>query len=237
MTIGAAAVVVPLLSLAVPAQAAVAGIPLGAHPGARAGAAIVDSTYFAGYQAAVTAGSATTSANRFTVPKLACTSAARGISAVAGVAVNSYKTYSVAILAVECFNDAAVYFPELVINGKQYNYQGSPAYAGNLIELSTSVTKTGTTVSVKDATRGFTKTKKGVGASASAAYMGDSGTPSVGVPSFGTIAFTNCKIDGATLASKHPTEYQRATSSGVLQISTGAVARTGTKFATHFEHS
>jgi hypothetical protein len=238
VTIGAAGMAVPLLFLAVPAQAAVAGAPAGGvHQGVRAGAAIVNSTYFAGYEAAVTAGSATTSTAHLTVPKLKCTSAYRGISVVAGVAVNKYATYSSAALAVECFDDAAVYFPELDINGTQYAYQGSPAYAGNAIELSTTVTTTGTTVTVKDVTRGFTKMKKGAGASSSAAYIADSGSASVHVPSFGTITYTSCKVDGDTLASKKPTEYQRATSSGVLQISTTALSSAGTEFSTHFEHS
>jgi hypothetical protein len=241
---GATAVVAPLLVLAAPAQAAVApassGNPVpasGANPGAPAGAAIVNSTHFAGYEAAVTAGSATTSVTRFTVPKLKCTSATRAISAVAGVEVNKYATFSASALAVECYKDAAVFFPELSINGAQYNYQTSPAYAGNVIELSTTVTKTGTTVSVKDVTRGFTKKKTGAGASAIAPYIGDSGSASVAVPAFGTITYTSCRVDGATLASKHPTRYQRTTSDGVLQIATDALAGTGTSFATHFEHA
>lgn len=103
-------------------------------------------------------------------------------------------------------------------------------------QLSTKVTTSGTIVTVKNVTRGVTKTKTGAGASANAPYMGDSGSASLSVPAFGTITFTSCKIDGATLKSKSPTEYQRESSSGVLQISTGALAATGTKFATHFKH-
>lgn len=151
--------------------------------------------------------------------------------------MKDYATFSSAALAVECFNDTAVYFPELTINGTQHNYQSSPAYAGNVIELSTKVTTAGTTVTVKDVTRGVTKTKAGAGASASAPYIGDSGAASIAVPAFGTITFTGCKIDGATLKSKSPTKYQRQSSSGVLQIATDALSARGTKFATHFKHA
>lgn len=199
--------------------------------------AIQNSTYFAGYQAAVKAGSATTSTTSFKVPKLSCTPATRVIGAVAGAEVNKYATYSAAALAVECYKGAAVFFPELSIDGTEYNYQTSPAYAGNVIDLSTDVTTKGTTVTVKDVTSGVTKTKKGGGASASAAYTGDSGSASYAVLNFGTITFTSCKIDGDTLASKSPTRYQRETSKGVLQISTAALAASGTTFATQFKHS
>ena len=230
-----------LLLLALPAQAAVAtaaGVPAtGVNPLVGAGPAIVNSTFFAGYEAKVTTGSATTSTARFKVPKLTCTSATRAITAVAGVEVKDYATFSSAALAVECFNGAAVYFPELTIKGTQYNYQTSPAYAGNVIDLSTKVTTSGTTVTVKDVTRGVTKTKTGAGASANAPYIGDSGAASIAVPAFGTITFARCRADGATLKSKSPTEYQRESSGGVLQISTDALSATGTKFATHFKHS
>jgi hypothetical protein len=235
ITIGAAA---SLLCLAAPAQAAAAVVPAGGvNPLTGAGPAIVNSTFFAGYEATVAAGSATTSTARFRVPKLTCTSATRAITAVAGVEVKDYVTFSSAALAVECFSNAAVYFPELTVNGTQYNYQTSPAYAGNVIELSAKVTTAGTTVTVKDVTRGVTKTKTGAGASANAPYVGDSGSASLAVPAFGTITFRDCKVDGATLKSKRPTEYQRQSSSGVLQISTGSLSATGTKFATHFKHS
>jgi hypothetical protein len=238
ITIGAAGMAAPLLFLGVPAQAAVAGAPAsGAPPEAGAGAAILNSTFFAGYEAKVTAGSATTSTARFTVPKLTCTSATRYILPVAGVEVNDGATASGAALALECFDGAAVDYPVLLVNGTDSDYPTSPAYAGNVIELSTTVTTTGTTVTVKDVTRGVTKTKKGAGASAIGPYIGDSGSASVAVPPFGTVTFTSCKIDGDTLASKHPTEYQRETSSGVLQISTGALSASGTTFSTHFEHS
>jgi hypothetical protein len=89
-------------------------------------------------------------------------------------------------------------------------------------------------------TTGVTKTLTGAGASPSAAYVGDSdwvnnGTL-LGVPSFGTLTFTHCLIDGTALAGWHPAEYQRVHGS-ILQIATGALSSAGTTFPTHYKHS
>ena len=105
VTIGAAAVVGPLLSLAVPAQAAAGGHGGRGAAGAHARAlSVFNSPTFAGYQANVATGSATSSAAQYKVPTLSCTSAARAITPVAGVAVNNFATYSSAFLFVGCRN-------------------------------------------------------------------------------------------------------------------------------------
>src|SRR5215472_9763911 len=59
------------------------------HAFGRATAAVTSTRDFAGYQAAVTAGSATSSAATFTVPTLSCITATVGIAADAGVANNT----------------------------------------------------------------------------------------------------------------------------------------------------
>ena len=165
VTIGATAAVAPLLGLA-PAQAATAGHggsgPAGPH--ART-ASVVNSTVFAGYQATVTAGSATSSAAQYKLPALSCTSAYRGITPVAGVGVNGNTTYSAAFVFTGCHNGKAVYFPALVINGSETNYTTTAFHAGNLIKVSTKVTTAGTAVTVTDATTGITKKLTGSGAS------------------------------------------------------------------------
>jgi hypothetical protein len=243
VTIGAAAVVAPLLSLAAPAQAAAAGHGgsglASAHPGALS---VINSTTFAGYQATVTAGSATSSAAQYKVPTLSCTSAYRAITPVAGVEVNSFSSYSSAFLFTGCHNGKAVYFPALVINGTETDYTTTPLSAGDVIKVSAKVTTTGTTAKVTDVTKGVTKQLTGPGASSSAAYIGDSdwvtttGTL-LGVPNFGTLTFTHCLIDGTALASWNPAEYQRVNSSNIVQIATGALSSTGTAFPTHYKHS
>jgi hypothetical protein len=240
VTVGAVALVAPILSLAAPAQAAAAGHGGSGPAGARTRAlSVINSRTFAGYQATVTAGSATSSAAQYKVPNLSCTSAFRGITPVAGVEVNSFASYSSAFLFVGCHNGKAAYFPALVVNGSETNY-ATPVAAGNLIKVSTTVTTTGTTVQVQNVTTGITEKLTGAGASPSAAYVGDSdwvnnGTL-LGVPSFGTLAFTHCLIDGTALAGSSPAQYQRVNGS-IVQIATGALSSAGTVFATHYKHS
>jgi len=241
VTIGIAAVVAPVLSLVAPAQAARVGHGGGGLPGAHAKeVSEVNSDHFAGYEANVTAGSATTSAAQFKIPALSCTSAFRAITPVAGVETNNFTSYSSAFLFVGCRSGKAVYFPALVVNGTETDYATTHLAAGDVIKVSTKVT-TGTTVQVTDVTKSITKKLTGPAASPSAAYIADSawynnGTL-LGVPKFGTLTFSHCLVDGHALASANPTQVQRVTSSNVVQITTGALSSTGTSFATHFKHA
>lgn len=240
ITVGVA-VVAPVLSLAVPAQAAATGHGGGGAAGAHAGtASVINNTVFAGYEATVAAGSATSSAAQYKLPALSCTSANRAITPVAGVGVNGNTTYSAAFVFTGCQGGKAVYFPALVISGNEVNYTTTAFHAGNLIKVATKVTTAGTTVSVTDATTKVTKKRTGSGASSSVAYVGDSdwavnGTI-LGVPKFGTLTFTNCLVDGKALAAAHPAKNQRVNGS-IVQITAGALSSAGTAFATHFKHS
>jgi hypothetical protein len=243
VTIAAAAVALPLLNLAVPAQAAAGANgggrgPAGVRPGAPS---VINNTMFAGYQASVAPGSATSSAAQFKVPRLSCTAAYRAIAPVAGVEVNNFRSFSSAFVFTGCFRGRAVFFPALVINGNEVNYTTTSVRAGNVIKVSTKVTIRGTTVQVTDVTTGVTKRRTGPGARSSAAYVGDSDwfanpTTLVGVPGFGTLTFTSCLVDGRALVRSHPARYQRVNSRGILQIATGALSPGGTAFATHFRH-
>jgi hypothetical protein len=242
VTIGVAAAVAPVLSLVAPAQAAPAGHGGSALAGAHAReVSVTTSDHFAGYQANVAAGSATSSAGQYKVPKLSCTSATRAITPVAGVVVNKVPTYSAAFLFAGCVSGKALYFPALVINGTETNYTTTHLAAGDAIKVSTKVTTMRTTVQVTDVTKAITKKLTGPGASPNAAYIADSAwyinRSPVGVPKFGTLTFTHCAVDGKTLASAHPTKVERVNSRNVVQITTGALSRAGTTFATHFKHS
>jgi hypothetical protein len=243
VTSGAAAVGVAVLGLAASAQAAAGadggGGPAGAH--ARA-SSVINSAVFAGYQATVAAGSATSSAAQYKLPALSCTSATRGITPVAGVGVNAggTSTFSSAFAFALCQNGKAAYYPALVINGSETNYASTALHAGNVIKVATKVTTAGTTVSVRDVSTGVTKKLTGPGASSGNAYIGDSDVTIsgslVGVPNFGTVTFTSCSVDGKALAAAHPARYQRVNGSTV-QITTGALSSKGTAFVTHFKHS
>ena len=205
-------------------------------------AAPAKSRYVAGYQAAVTAGSATVSAASFTVPTLSCTTKERAIAPGAGVWVNNYKTVSAAFVFTGCVNGKAVYFPGLVSNGKETDHTTTPFAAGDVIDVTTKVSTTRTKIIVTDVTTGVTVQHLGVGASADAAFIGDdawgssTGTEQ-GVPNFGKLTFTNCLIDGTALSGWHAHAYQRVNSGGTVQIATGGFWPGGTAFTTHYQHS
>jgi hypothetical protein len=90
-------------------------------------------------------------------------------------------------------------------------------------------------------TTGVTKKRTGAGASASAAYIGDSGWSTstgtlLGVPKFGTLTYA-LLIDGRTLASWHPYENQRVNHVGIVQIAPGALSSAAAAFTTYYNHS
>ena len=243
----AVSIAAPALATARPTPSAAAG-PGGAlglthHAIGPITAAASRSRTFAGYQAAVTAGSATTLAATFTVPALSCTTAERGITPDAGVAANKFKTASIAGVLIGCARGKAIYFPFLVANGAEADYTVHFS-AGDVINLSASVTTSGITVQVTDVTKNVTVTNTitGAGASANAAWMGDnswysgSGTR-FGVPNFGKLTFTNCLIDGTALGGFHPQAYQRVNSRGTVEIATGGPWPGGTAFNTLYRNS
>jgi hypothetical protein len=214
----------------------------GSHAIGLGAAAPASTPAFAGYQTAVRAGSATVATASFTVPTLSCTAIARGIAPGAGVPANNYQTTSVAFVFTGCLNGRAVYFPGLVVNGTETDYTTTPFAAGDVITLTTKVSVNRTRAQVTDVTTGVTKMIIGTGARASAAYFGENGwfTSSASllhVPDFGKLTFTNCLIDGKTLASWNPHAYQRVNSGGTVQISTGGPWPGGTAFTTHFQHT
>ena len=214
----------------------------GSHAIGRIAARVISNRVFAGYQTAVRAGSATVSAASFTVPTLTCTTTDRGITNSAGVEENNYKTASVSVVFSGCVNGQAVYFPILVDNGHEKDYTSTPLAAGDVIDVTTKVSTNRTRVQVTDVTTNVTEKKIGPGASASAAYMGDTGAASSTgslqhVPDFGKLTFKNCLVDGKALASWHPQAYQRVNSIGRVQITTGGFWPGGTAFTTHFQHS
>jgi len=188
----------------------------------------------------VTAGSATTSTATFTVPALSCAPPDLGI--YAGVDVAATSTGSAAGVAVKCEFGKAVYFPALVINNVGTSYRSSPFAKGDVINLSASVTTTGTTVQVTDVTKNVTKTLTGPGASPRGAFIGDLGWGSnkgvlLGVPNFTKLKFFNCMINSQALGSTHPHEFQRVNSSGTVQIATGPFSPPGgLAFATYYRH-
>jgi hypothetical protein len=209
---------------------------------ARLSATPANNRYFAGYVAGVPTGSATTSEASFALPTLTCTTTDQAITPVAGVDVNSNKTFSAAFVFTGCVNGTATYFPSVVVNGTETDYSTSPFAAGDVIDLTTKVSTFRTRVQVTDVTTGVTqKITTGPGASADGAYVGDSswstGNGLLHVPAFGKLQFKNCLFDGKAIAGWHPFAYQRVNSTGTVQISTGALWTTEPAFTTRYMHS
>jgi peptidase A4-like protein len=241
--IGAIAIAAVLLALAGPAQAATHGKFTRGPAIPRAGAlSVTNSRIFAGYVAAVPVGAATSVTASFTVPALSCAPPDLGIFATAGESVNRNLLLTAAGVAIKCESDKAVYFPALVINGVGNTYRSSPFAAGDVINLSASVTTTATTVTVTDVTKNVTKTLTGAGARPRAAFIGDDAIFSnagilLGVPNFGKLKFTSCMINSQALESASPQEFQRVNHSGVVQIATGPFSPPGgLAFATYYRH-
>ena len=222
------------------AAAAAAGLAVGVA--APAMAATTSTRTFAGYQATVSAGSATVLTASFTVPTLSCTTTDRAIAPGTGVPENNYKTFSAAFVFTGCVSGTAVYYPGVVVNGTETDYTASPVAAGDVIDLTTKVSTNRTRAQVTDVTTGVTQKIIGPGASASAAFVGDEAWGNSSgqlehVPDFGKLTFKSCLIDGTALASWRPQAYQRVNSIGTLQISTGNFWPGGTAFTTRYEHS
>jgi hypothetical protein len=199
---------------------------------------------FAGYQATVPAGSATVLVASFTVPTLSCTTTDRAIAPSVAVPENNSTTASAAFVFTGCVNGTALYYPGLVVNGTETDFQTSPFSAGDVIDLTTKVSTNRTHVQVTDVTTGVTQKIIGAGARASAAVIGDdavivgSGTGTLlHVPDFGKLTFKNCLIDAKALTSWHPHAFQRVNSLGTVQIATGGPFPGGTAFSTHFLHT
>jgi hypothetical protein len=90
---------------------------------------VINSPTFAGYLASVARGSATSSAARFTVPRVSCTRTPvdRAITIEARGDTYNFRSHSSALLFAGCHARGAVYFPALVINGNEVNYTTTKA--------------------------------------------------------------------------------------------------------------
>jgi hypothetical protein len=196
---------------------------------------------FAGYQTAVKAGSATAVTTSITLPTLSCTTANRAIIPDAGVGASNNKT-TVALVITGCINGKPVYFPGAITNDKG-SISSTSFAAGDVIDLTTKVSTNRTKVEVTDVNTGVTMKRRGVGASARVAWIGDDPAfdgktgARVHVPDFGKLTFKNCLVDGTALGSLHPRAFQRVNSNGTVQIATGGFFPGGTAFTTHFKHS
>jgi hypothetical protein len=197
---------------------------------------------FAGYQTSVTKGSATVATASFTVPTLTCTTTEQAIALGEGVPTDNFNSASAAYVFTGCVNDQATYYPGMLVNGTETDFPTAPVAAGDVIDVTVKVSVNRTKVEVTDVTTGVEQKLKGSGASADAAYFGDSawGSSTGGilhVPDFGKLTYKDCILDSKALASWRPQEFQRVNSIGTVQITGGNFWPGGTAFTTHFVHT
>jgi hypothetical protein len=207
-------------------------------------AQVPTSTQYAGWLAGsygprVTTFSADT---EFKVPAVTGCGTTPGDFVVIGVGDPTGETSVTAVgVAVGCTTaGAAFYTAEIDINGTV-----TPVAAvispGDEIALKLGVTSSLTNGSFADKTTHVTKSFKGEGSEPSGSCIGidgsengTSGDPPV--PDFGQVVFTDSTINGTTISGSGATRVDMADSSGVLQISTGALTKKGNGFTSTFEN-
>ena len=207
------------------------------------GLGVTSTRTFAGYESLVAKGSATVATASFTVPTLTCDTTDRAIALGVAVATDNFNSGSAAFVFAGCVGGQATFFPGVVVNGTETDFQSMPVAAGDVIDVTTKVSVNRTRVEVTDVTTGVTqKPSNGAGAKANAALFGDNGWgSSTGrlehVPVFTKLTYKDCLLDGNSLASTHPQALQRVNSIGTVQITTGNFWPGGTAFTTHFMHT
>ena len=113
---------------------------------------------------------------------------------------------------------------------------------GDVIVLSLVITPTATTGNFADKTTGFSQPIKGHGGKGSGSCVGIDGSENgtngdPPVPDFGTVNFRSSEINGKTITGSGATRVNMATSTGVLQIGTGTITKTGRGFTSTFKSS
>jgi hypothetical protein len=152
------------------------------------------------------------------------------------VGIDGYGSSSVEQtgVATDCSSGHAVY------QSWYEMYPANPVYYTNAVSagdvFNASVTRSGTnyTLVITDSTKGWTKTltKSYRGSNASAEAIIESPTGSY--PKFGTVNFTNVKINGNSLSTYSPTAMDASNNSG-YEDHTSAISG-GTNFSIAYEH-
>ena len=232
--------------------AALTALALGVQPasaqtasigGLTLGAANGTSTGQAGYFVTKAPASASAS-EKFTVPKLTCTSTLSGIAIGSLIFTGSGATasFTAAALFAECSGGAPAYAAIVAVNGSATQGTFTPA-VGDVIKVSVSGSKTAAKATVTDVTK-----SKHVSASAATgatnalvldgidSLVNNAGTQ-LAIPNFGKEKFKVGMEDGKTVMAAGGVPVDLKTSAGVLKIHTGALNTAGNVWKEIFKHS
>jgi hypothetical protein len=179
---------------------------------------------------------------KFVVPKISCGSADTAITPE--IAVN----HSTVGLLVGCYKGKPDLFPFIELNGANKNYVGAHPRAGDKIVLHLSEGPQKASLQFADETRKIFESRKGSGQKGLGfPDIGDGAWfvsgQELGVPNFGTVHFTDCRVNGRALGSGGSASapavlrYERVNSHGTVQIKTGRFTAHKSAFTTFFRHS
>jgi hypothetical protein len=237
--------VAAVLAMAGPALGSSEGGAGGVLHGAPASRSATHSSTFAGWETTGPSSAGATITSTIVLPKLKCGAEPHAIDANVGAYYRAnFKSFSAAGMFVGCNEGKVHYFPAFTLNGQNQTFRKLKAHAGDTILLKASLQSTGTTLSVVDKTTKRVHKKltgKGV-PKVLAPWAGDSSWVNAGegglepVPNFGTLTFSNTRLDGAPFGLAAPTQYDRYKHS-TLQISTSDFQSDHATFDTVFHHS
>jgi hypothetical protein len=211
------------------------GFARGMVPGPRLGAVTNSSPGYAGYLVEPT--SASPVAVSFVIPTLSCPSH-RDLAVIPGVIAGG-SSYLGAGIALECSGGKPYYKAVSFFNGS-FDYLSVPVAAGDSVFVSVSDASSAE-ATVTDKTTGVIgQNTYPVGFAMSYANIGDDYeynyyTP-LGVPPFGSIAFTAAYVGGKTLGSLSPVGSDMGNGTTTL-IQTSVINAAGTGFTTTFRRS
>lgn len=229
---------------ALTASAALTGFaPATASASSMRVASVPSSTNYAGWLAGKYGPRVTklTAETKFTVPAVTgCTSTDDFV--VIGVGLPTGTTSVTATgVAVGCMNGAPFYDAETDINGTITPVPVTVT-PGDAIALSLVVTPKLTSGKFTDATKGFSRPIEGKGSSPTGSCVGIDGSENgtngdPPVPDFGKVIFKGSEINGATITGSGATRVNMVSSTGDVQIGTGAVNKSGQGFTSTFRNS
>ena len=209
-------------------------------------AAPIKNPGFAGYRHNGGSASATFNVRAvFVVPTVAaCGPATRAIAPDIDVS-NGHKGSAVGVF-VGCYQHKPDYFPFILLNGTTTSYAAGVIQPGDHIVLRLSEGPSSAELTFQDVTHNLVKVKTGSGLkSLGFPGIGDDSwvikNVELGVPNFGTIAFSQCTVNGVAIgaggSAKSPAalQYDRVTKAGTVQITSGPLS-TNDAFTTYFKH-
>jgi hypothetical protein len=197
-----------------------------------------DNSCYAGYTVSVNGVSSATTT--FTVPTITCGTTTEVVVPSMILGDTTGANFDVGGAYLKCNKDGVAHYGAIiVIDGTQTSVTDKVA-PGDMLTTTVSATTSGSSITIKDTTAGWTKTVTGTGFTVAYADAGDdwafsNRTAKVRkVPTFSQISFSQTTVGGAALGTYSPTAANR-TIKGTVDITTSVLNKAGTGFTTTFD--